>query len=339
MKRGKDIRGLSTIVTTLLIIVLSLVAIGVVWTVVSGILSQGNSQTGLEQFSISLDIKNAYEESGKIIINVQRSIGEGELVKAKFILSDGTNSESITKNCTLDPLDLETFSLDLSQFVSTEVESVSIAPIFKSSDGGETIGDITDKYNLIFGETSNSENSNDESSTTCTPDCGLKICGAAPNECGGANACGTCLTGNCSEDGLSCIGCIPIVSCPTVTVCGSISNGCGGKLICGTCSTGTICQGGTCISVAILNEGIVEDVWPGNSGMYFGSSDLSTSTDYSGRYIKFLNSSETQCRLIAVYRFPVEGYEKSHIGFNFETSIAVGDAYKIFETSDECQAA
>ena len=342
MKKGK--KGLSTIVITLIIIVLSLVAIGVVWGVAGGILKSGTSQTGLSQFTIKLDIKNAYEESGKISVNVQRAVGEGELVKIKFIFSDGQSSESINQDCSMEALDSQTFILTPTQFISTEVASVSIAPIFKSSGGEETVGSITDTYNIISGGNSN-ENSNENSEengedTSCTPNCVGLECGLDPI-CG--QSCGTCSWTDVCTNGI----CVPLDCVPETTVttcgaqtCGTKINNCGAEIEClPGCSSGTICEDDICVLVTPINEGTVEDVWPGTSGLYFGSSSLPTDVNYQGKYIKFPESSETRCLLIIVYRFPVEGYEKSHIGFNFETSIISGNTYRIFETSDECQAA
>ena len=44
----KDKRGLSTIVVTLILIVLSLVAVGVVWVVVSNLLNTGTQQANFQ---------------------------------------------------------------------------------------------------------------------------------------------------------------------------------------------------------------------------------------------------------------------------------------------------
>jgi hypothetical protein len=86
----------------------------------------------------------------------------------------------------------------------------------------------------------------------------------------------------------------------------------------------------------ILN-GTVEDIWPENVGIYFGSSDLPTNRSYEGYYIDFPESKETDCLLIARYMFPVVGYDKCNIGFNFETSIERGDRYNVWETLEKCQ--
>jgi hypothetical protein len=350
MKRGRNIRGLSSVVTTMIIIVLSLVAIGVVWVVVKNILSQESSQIELEQFTVRLDIKNAYESSGNILVNVQREKGEGELTKAVFTLSDGTNFESVVQDCVINELFTQSFSITPTQFASTQVLTVSVAPIYKLSEGKEKTGEITDTYNIIPGSLNENlngdsdESPNNDGSLTCTPDCGLRKCGPALNNCNGINACG-----NCSISTDSCINgvCVPLNCVPEPIkttcgeqICGNKINNCGEEIDClPGCSPGTICRSNICVEIDLIDAGLVEETWPGTSGMYFGSTDLPIDADYFGSYIKFLDSFEIRCLLIAVYRFPIEGYEKSHIGFNFQTSIQTGDAYEIYSTSEECQAA
>ena len=68
--------------------------------------------------------------------------------------------------------------------------------------------------------------------------------------------------------------------------------------------------------------------------MYFGSDNLPKDIDYTGYYVSFLESiDETNCRLIANYIFPIEGYTYSHIAFNFETDVLVGYSYGIWGDS------
>ena len=332
-------KGLSSIVVTLIIIVLSLVAIGVVWGVVRGILNQGTTQSGLEKFTISLDIKNAYEQDGNIIVNVQRAIGEGELVKIKFLFSNGNNFESITQDSVMKPLDYQNFFIKPTQLISTEILSVSVAPIFKSSSGEEIVGTATDSYTIGSNGQDGSTGLNPPDNPLCTPDCSNLACGIDPicgELCGFCTGTDTCTNGICVS--LNCVQNSNEITCGEQT-CGNRINNCGLITTClPGCSSGTRCEDGTCVEILSINEGTVEEVWPGTSGMYFGSVNLPTNTDYSRKYIKFLESLETRCLLIAVYRFPVEGYEKSHIGFNFETSILTGENYQVFETAEECLA-
>ena len=51
-------RGLSTVVTTLILILLVLVAIGIVWVVIKNVLSEGAEEVSLDKFTVDLEIKN-----------------------------------------------------------------------------------------------------------------------------------------------------------------------------------------------------------------------------------------------------------------------------------------
>ncbi len=84
-------------------------------------------------------------------------------------------------------------------------------------------------------------------------------------------------------------------------------------------------------------NGTVEDIWPEGIGIYFASSDLPTVKSYEGYYINFPGSEEKDCLLIARYMFPVSGFDKCNIGFNFESAIKTGDKYLVWETLEQCQ--
>jgi len=335
----KNRRGLSTVVITLLIILISLVAVGIVWVVVRNLVSSGTKEIGFGGFTINLGIKNAYEQTGNISVDVERGSGGGELVKIKFILSDGKTSETITQESNLGEHESKVFSFHPTQIAPTQVASVSIAPVFKTTEGAESVGEIADTYNIISGGVAPGVS---ETSPICTPNCPPEW------QCGIDPICGQSC-GNCPIAGSSCINhvCVPPgpcspnskeVTCGT-WICGTKINNCGEEVLCGTCPSGQMCSSGSCTSITPINSGKVEETWPGTSGMYFGSSSLPKDVSYQGYYVRFPGSAETNCRLIVNYIFPITGYPKSHIAFNFETSIAINDNYEIWETLEKCQAA
>lgn len=343
MKRKRK-EGLSSIVTALILIVLVLVAIGVVWVVVRSIITSGSENVGISQLMINLDIKGAYEQGGNIVSNIRRT-GEGELVKIKFILFDGQNTEVITKDSTMAELETKSFSITPTQLVPTEITTLSVAPVFKNTDGKETTGDITDVYNLNVGGTL-PDGGEDGCVKDCTGTDGIAStdddweCGLDPvcqESCGNCILPETCVseTHVCADLG----DCDTTVDC-TGWVCGKKLNDCGVWIDCPPgCPAGQMCDdAGSCFEITPVATGTVEETWPGTSGMYFGSSDLPIDVSYDEFYIEFPGSTETDCLLISRYVFPVEGYAKSHIAFNFETSVQTGDTYQIWETLEECEA-
>ena len=52
-------KGLSMVVTSLIIILLVLVAIGIIWVVVQNIITEGTEQVSLGKFTINLEIRSA----------------------------------------------------------------------------------------------------------------------------------------------------------------------------------------------------------------------------------------------------------------------------------------
>lgn len=341
MKKGEK-SGLSSIVTALILILLVLVSIGVVWVVVRGLIQSGSENVGLGKFMINLEIKGAYAQGNNIISNIRRT-GEGELVKIKFILFDGQNSEVITQDANIAELETKSFSLP-TQLVPAEITTLSVVPVFLSSDGKEIIGDVTDVYNINVGTTGPGDEGDDgddgDGGDGCIKDCTGLQCGEDPicrEECGPCSGTDTCTNHVCVPE--NCPPELPETTCDG-WVCGEKVNNCGAMISCPPGCVPNIekCKEGVCEEIHSLNNGVVQETWPGTSGMYFGSSDLPTDVSYEGYYIEFPESAESDCLLVSNYIFPVEGYSKSHIAFNFETSIETGDNYQIWETVDECNA-
>jgi len=161
----KDKRGLSTIVVTLILVVLSLVAVGVVWAVISNLLKTGGQQTtsSFGQIFLNLKVQNVnLKTNGDVDVTVQRNSGTGDLKAINFIISDGTNSKVIKKTTSLQELGTQTFTLTYSELGAMAVKEVSIAPII-NSNGQDTVGSVADKY------TSNLEALNTEANagTSC----------------------------------------------------------------------------------------------------------------------------------------------------------------------------
>jgi hypothetical protein len=402
-------RGLSTIVITLLLIVLSLAAVGAVWVIVNNIIKDTSNNVNTGEFTLNLRITRVAIQGVNLSVTVQRNPGKGEMTKIKFVVSDGINSEVVVRQGSIEELAANTFDFPLNKINISNVKSVSIAPVFSSSNGQDTTGQVADTFSVsgisngeYYGNPGNNTSSCTPACTgtdtctsgvcvpvNCVPEsqsatCGAWTCGQKVNNCGqevscGGNNCpvnsqcvsGTCTIPSCIPDctnrqcgidpicSQSCgvcsgtdtcnaitgicvpVNCVPVSNATTcgTWVCGKKANNCGQEVSCGgNCSTGTLCITGTCTAVHPVNTGLVEEIWPGTSGLYFGSSNLSTTETYEGLYVKFPGSSETRCLLIVVSRLPIAGYTKSHIGFNFVTSISVNNHYQIWSTLQECNA-
>jgi hypothetical protein len=236
MVERENKKGLSTIVATLLIILLVLVAVGIIWVVLKNVIQDGAEQVSLGKMTLNLEILQIQKINDSALnVKVKRNAGDGEFVGINFIIDDGENTEVVKTNISLRELEAKSFRLHLLAINASKVKKISIVPIFKLESGKEVNGDIQDEYTLYTIE------------TTCTPSCSGKQCGS--NGCGGI--CGKCLTGYvCNE-----ITCVQEATC--TDNCSSLEYNCGIHIICGEdincggCGAGE-CSAGHCVAMCDL---------------------------------------------------------------------------------------
>ena len=213
-------RGLSTIVATLLILLLVMVAVGIIWIVVRNVIQSGTEQISLGKYTLDLQIEQVQKvDDSNINVKLKRNAGDGEFVGISFIIDDGDSTEVIKQNISLKELEVKTFQLILSGINASNIKKISIYPIFKLESGKEIVGPMKDEYTV--------SSSTSSGISTCTPYCPTgAVCGS--DGCGGS--CGTCSgsTPNCINYQCSANTCTP--SCVGKT-CGD--DGCGGS--CGNC--------------------------------------------------------------------------------------------------------
>src|SRR3990167_5776507 len=143
MKKG-DKKGVSAVITTLLIILISIVAIAVVWVVIQNLVSEGSSDVSLDRFAFNIVIRSAYIDGQDVKISVHRNAGGGDLQGIYFIFHNGTDSISVQENFALEALNDKSFSFNFGAYPGLSTSNlVSVAPIYFSG-GEDTIGDITD---------------------------------------------------------------------------------------------------------------------------------------------------------------------------------------------------
>ena len=146
----KNKKGLSDIVTTLIIILLVLIAIGVIWTVVSNLLD--NSTSKIEQANRCLDVniqatKVIETTPGFYNVTLERSsTGESEVGAKIQVLSNTGASEVINfgDGIMLGPLEIKTSEIE------AEIEnatSVRVTPYFVDENTNkETLCSTTTEF-------------------------------------------------------------------------------------------------------------------------------------------------------------------------------------------------
>lgn len=319
----KNRRGMSSVVTTLLIILLSIVALGIVWVVVKNIISKGEEDISFTGITLNLEIQKASISGNSLYVIVHRNAGEGTLVGINFVIGDGDNSVIIRRNTNLPQLGTQTFIFSIKNELSTltEIKTISIAPIYETSAGKEKVGEITDTLDSIGtgviggggdgdggdgGEGIECGNGKQELGEECddgnTAD-GDGCSAICEHEEGGGSYCGdeTCdateTPGNCPED------------CAVPDSCNGVWNPpedarveCDGTPKCEPdciCSVGFSEDGtGGCILKPALDTGIIFSVW---NNIYFDSNNLPKSdavNAYISAYVNFSDSAEVSCFLI-----------------------------------------
>jgi len=356
-------RGLSTIVSTLIIILLVLVAVGIVWGVTSNILKKGADDISLNQFFIDLELERAYlDAEGNVIVNVKRNAGEGDMVGMNFVFSDGTQSEVQSVDLALSELEEITLPFTLENLNSSEIISVSVAPIFASGETGaqSTSGDITDYVEIGDGIGPGVSGGGDEDPAECTPGedvCSGFSCGTAVNGTCGTVSCGTC-TGDdvCNASN----ACVAPEAC--TDTCSSLGYECGIQTVCGnetdcslevglgcdtlyanlsySCNASGLCQE----PLAANLTGVVGLTWPPGVSTYFDSTNFTVDVSYINHWVLMTSgSANSSCYLIYDYIFPIEPetYNQSHVrlAVTESTGISTGDNFDVWLDFDACSAA
>jgi len=138
-------RGLSTVVTTLIIVLLVLVAIGIIWFVIRNLLTETS-----EEIELGFTTSNLKIESAKIIdgldaeVRIKKGVGNDKIDKIKIVLTNEKNSQVFTTTTGLKELESDVFEFDLEIASPTEIE---VYPIY-IQEGEEKIGKLADKEKL-----------------------------------------------------------------------------------------------------------------------------------------------------------------------------------------------
>ena len=254
-------RGISGIILTILMIVLALFAVGIVWTIIQNIISEESESIELGLSRLDVEIQGVKIEDDNITVDVKRKVGQGNLTGLKFIFSDGENTEDKEREVSLKELEEKSFSFALDELNISEIEKVSIAPVFLSSSGEEVLGGTIQSTNIKKGiggggSSGDGGDSGDGENDTCIPDsnpCGTSVCGNAIDTCGNTISCGTCASGSICSEGACVEVCVADPNPCGAAVCGNAIDTCGNTISCGTCASGSICSEGACVEVCVAD--------------------------------------------------------------------------------------
>lgn len=239
---NKNKKGLSGVVTSIILIGLTLVAVGVVWFVLQTAIQEEKESIEAGSSRIDIKIKEALVEETGLGITLERKIGKGNLTKIKFIVTNiEDDSETYEIETNLKELSRENFKLDLQGL--GEVAKVAVAPVIKTDSGKDYTLGITDE--IYFDAEGNVYEG-------CVPNCESASEVACGEEREDLNNCkGDCGTGIKCDEGYSCLEgeCVSDVSCAEMG--GECKTFCDGENIgdydCGLisdCCISYVCLGG-----------------------------------------------------------------------------------------------
>ena len=141
-------KGLSGIVTTLIIILLVLVAVGVIWGVVNNLLGRSTGTINTATKCLDVDIRatkvvNATATSYVVTLS-RKPTGEDEFGAKLVFFSDSANSEPIDFGSKLDPL--ETATSAALETMLPNANKVEVTPYFNDDSGRDVLCQSTTTF-------------------------------------------------------------------------------------------------------------------------------------------------------------------------------------------------
>ena len=140
-------QGLSAVVTTLIIVLLALVAVGLVWIVIQNVINEGVSQIDLSAKCLKLDIKAVSANCANPALcdlTITRNSGGENIAGIKIVFYDKTmGGNIISSSGNLEILETKTFSgataINSGFVLPTIPNNVKISPYFLDDADNEEI--------------------------------------------------------------------------------------------------------------------------------------------------------------------------------------------------------
>ena len=179
-------KGVSGVITTVLLILIVLAAIGILWAVVSSFLKSSTSNVqgiNFAQLEIIDNTATFNPTTSQISLRIKRDSTPGNITGYRAVIEDiSGESESIDRDFYITEIESKYDYMDLPEGITTPVK-ISIAPIF-IIEGRKKIGGITDeeKLKLDFFCTS------DLQCSDINPNLQFCVSGSC-SECGNQNDC------------------------------------------------------------------------------------------------------------------------------------------------------
>jgi len=149
-------RGLSGVVTAVILIAISIALISIVWVIISNIVDNGLNTTEKDLTKIELNILDGSEKNSSITefsLKINRGYDENKLIKMDFLFQSEEESYRITLINDLEAGEGKTYEFNTNEFSGinniTELTEVSIIPIIELGSQEETLT-VADTHKFNF---------------------------------------------------------------------------------------------------------------------------------------------------------------------------------------------
>ena len=143
-------KGLSAVVTTLIIILLVLVAVGIIWVVVRNLVESGAEQIDVSTKCIAVDVRavsvvSVSGESGNYTVSLNRQAGGGDIGGVKInVFNDTDSSGAIDFKNSIEALNTETEKIDTNGV--TGANKIQFTVFFLDASGNEQLCTTTKEF-------------------------------------------------------------------------------------------------------------------------------------------------------------------------------------------------
>ena len=142
----KEKKGLSAVITILLLIVVVFIAVGIMWAFISNVITGGLDGLSVAGLFADLKIKSFVDNGDNLDVQVSAGSFDGELIGLRFVMYDGVQSE------TYDVKDIDLKNHETKTFKNIPFDSlvkeISVAPITESDSGKEIVGEEMGKLKV-----------------------------------------------------------------------------------------------------------------------------------------------------------------------------------------------
>jgi len=352
-------RGLSAVVTTLIIILLVLVAIGIIWVVVRNIIQGGAGGIELSAKCLNINVKATAVSCSDGICDVtltRTGSNNDELAGVKLVFFNETENSGVIDNSeNVETLVKKTITINSTLSAPNKIE---VTVYFEDESGNEKRCSQTTSSDIGVGSVGGEENGEGNGEPNGEEPPNGNGCGNGTiegnEECDGGD--------NCQADCTCEVGFVP--TDPITVNCEADSS-----VVCnGTFEEGEQCDGGTgcippeqenectcesgyiptdppsagCVQITFIYSGEVGLVWPLGIGIYFDDANLpKTDGLYFGNVAFFPTVDDTQCYTIRGYDYNPLLYTNVIIELFLSEPLPItsGNEYQIWEEMSDCTIA